>query len=233
MTAHTPTAVLDMGTYGKIRVDNLYEMYVPTDAKDVYLTIYQTKTAQTLGSWVYDAAACLSDFMLTESFRKKFCPEGLHGKSLIELGAGTGIVGLISAYHGCDVIITDLKPLVPLMQFNIDKNLELFKGKAEAKELQWGEDCVQNFAVPDILVLANCVYNENVLEELLQTTLALSTNETLILACYEERTRGIRNLICRWHEMVSPHFQVTVIPNQDLPQEHMQEYVKVVAMKRI
>jgi hypothetical protein len=45
-------AVVDMGVYGRILVDNMHEMYIETDDPDQFLTIYQTKTAQTLGSWV-------------------------------------------------------------------------------------------------------------------------------------------------------------------------------------
>lgn len=48
--------VVDMGVYGRILVDNLHEMHLPTEKPGVFLTIYQTKTAQTLGSWVRNMA---------------------------------------------------------------------------------------------------------------------------------------------------------------------------------
>lgn len=181
---------------------------------------------------VYDAAACMAQYMLTEHFNTNFCPGGLKGKTLVELGAGTGIVGIVAAQHGSDVIITDLVPLVPLLQFNIDQNSALLKGRAEAKPLVWGSDQMNDFQPPDILVLANCVYNECILDELLETSLKLCRHDTLLMAAYEERTRGIKQLIKRWHEMIGKHFDITDVPKSVLPTEYFTDYNRIVAMRR-
>lgn len=43
--------VLELGVYGKIPIDTLTEMYYDTEDGDC-ITVYQTKSAGSLGSWV-------------------------------------------------------------------------------------------------------------------------------------------------------------------------------------
>ena len=60
------------------------------------------------------------------------------------------------------VTITDLADFVPLMNLNITENAEVLKAEITAKELKWGED-VTSFKPPvDFLLLADCIYYEEV-----------------------------------------------------------------------
>lgn len=42
---------------------------------------------------------------------------------VVELGAGTGLVGMLLARLGASVVLTDLKEMLPLLQDNVDANV--------------------------------------------------------------------------------------------------------------
>ena len=64
---------------------------------DSVLKIHQSEVGD-VGCVVWDAALVLSKYLETADFENG---QGLEGKSVIELGAGTGIVGLMAASFGC------------------------------------------------------------------------------------------------------------------------------------
>ncbi|CAM9219147.1 unnamed protein product [Phaeothamnion confervicola] len=52
--------------------------------------------------------------------KSRFPPGYFEGKRILELGSGTGLVGLTAALLGADVIMTDLREALPLLVRNID-----------------------------------------------------------------------------------------------------------------
>ncbi len=60
------------------------------------IEIYQ-KLEGDVGCVVWDAAICLSKYIDSHGFKQKHF---LCGKNVVELGAGTGIVGLVAATQG-------------------------------------------------------------------------------------------------------------------------------------
>lgn len=156
----------------------------------------------------------------------------LSGKTVVELGAGTGIVGILAAYYGSHSVITDLDSLVPLIRYNVKQNSAILKGTAVGEALCWGATVPSSISTPDYLVLANCVYYDSSFEPLLQTVLELADRSTLVLACYEERTPEIRRLIARWHDLVQRHFVLEEVDNGQLDNIFWKEYVRVVLMTR-
>ena len=169
---------------------------------------------------VYDAAACLAKYLDSHHFQAAHCDvdvgdghlQPLCGRRVVELGAGTGVVGIMASYLGASTVITDLDSLVPLLAYNISQNNKLLTaGSIRAKPLCWGSEPDADLLRPDFLILANCVYYEGSLESLLDTVLTLTSagqSQTVILACYEERTKEISELVRRWHVMLSQYFVI-------------------------
>lgn len=179
------------------------------------LNIHQSEIGD-VGCVVWDAAIVLTLYLETNDFRCGDSGNILENKNAIELGAGTGIVGLQAACLGANVTITDLQDFVPLMKLNIEKNQHLLQGSVEAKCLKWGTTVEDKN--PDYVFLADCIYYEESLEPLVDTITQLSSPSTIVFCCYEERTTGNKpELQKRFFELISQSFQIDEIPleNQD------------------
>ncbi|KAF9883591.1 hypothetical protein FE257_003144 [Aspergillus nanangensis] len=117
----------------------------------------------------------------------------LNNKSIVELGAGGGLVGLAIA-HGCNVdpssiIITDQRPMLPLMETNIKLNrLSPF---VTTSVLDWGEplpDAIPKY--PSIILAADCAYFEPAFPLLMSTLKDLIGPESICYFCFKRRRRA-------------------------------------------
>jgi predicted nicotinamide N-methyase len=136
------------------------------------------------------------------------------GKVAVELGAGTGLVGLLAAQMNIlhHVWITDQIPMMRLMQQNLDLNGEQLRKCCTVAELNWGERVPADTpSKPDILLLADCVYLEVAFQPLVDTMCEMSTPETEILFCYQQRRKADK----RFFKMLRKHFHFTDIEDDD------------------
>ncbi|KAM7365650.1 hypothetical protein PAMP_016566 [Pampus punctatissimus] len=124
----------------------------------------------------------------------------LKGKVAIELGAGTGLVGIVAALLGAKVTITDREPALDFLSANIKANLPTdIQASAVVSELSWGEGLERYPAGGFDLVLgADIVYLEDTFVLLLQTLEHLCSDTTVVLlACkirYERDTNFLSML---------------------------------------
>jgi predicted nicotinamide N-methyase len=137
-----------------------------------------------LGGTVWDAAIVLIKYFENlEEFPIGF----FKGKKIIELGSGTGLVGIVIGLLGGNIIITDRKPLLNLMKENIQKNF--IEKKVKVEELEWGKDCSYLNPPFDIIlasdVMSYCYYESQ--ESFFQTLKDLSNKNTRIILSYEKR----------------------------------------------
>ncbi|XP_034720634.1 protein N-lysine methyltransferase METTL21A [Etheostoma cragini] len=110
----------------------------------------------------------------------------LKGKRVIELGAGTGLVGIVAALLGANVTITDREPALDFLSANVKANQPPdSQGSVVVSELTWGEGLERYPAGGFDLVLgADIVYLEDTFVQLVQTLDHLCSDTTVVLlAC--------------------------------------------------
>ncbi|NXN93059.1 MT21A methyltransferase, partial [Rhinopomastus cyanomelas] len=157
---------------------------------------------------VWDAAVVLCAYLETGGI-------DLQDRSVIELGAGTGLLGIVAtllgksflvclfkAVYNCSarVTITDRAAALEFLESNVQANLPAeLRPRAVVKELTWGKD-LANFPPGsfDIILGADIVYLEETFAELLQTLEHLCSEKTVILlSCrirYERDQRFLKML---------------------------------------
>ncbi|EXJ82022.1 hypothetical protein A1O1_08090 [Capronia coronata CBS 617.96] len=143
------------------------------------------------GGQLWPAGMVLAKYMLT--YHKT---GSLLGKSIIEIGAGGGLVGLAVAL-GCDIDtkiwITDQLPMFALMQRNIAFNK--LDARVGAEIYDWGtpppSSILRNGTEhPEIVLAADCVYFEPAFPLLLQTLKDLIGPSTTCYFCFKKRRKA-------------------------------------------
>ncbi|NXA06001.1 MT21A methyltransferase, partial [Sapayoa aenigma] len=139
---------------------------------------------------VWDAAVVLCAYLEMEGI-------DLRDRSVIELGAGTGLLGIVATllagakepvgalYSTCcaRVTMTDREAALEFLESNVQANLPSeLRPRAVVRELTWGKD-LDNFppGAFDFVLGADIVYLEETFAELLQTLEHLCSEQTVIL----------------------------------------------------
>ncbi|XP_055028973.2 protein N-lysine methyltransferase METTL21D isoform X1 [Misgurnus anguillicaudatus] len=198
------------------------------------LRMYQCSKGD-VGCVVWDAAIVLSKYLETQQFYNVQSDASTwHAKNIIELGAGTGLVGLVAATLGANVIVTDLEDLQPLLQLNIRKNQNLIRtGSITAKVLKWGENVEDLLPQPHYILMADCIYYEQSVEPLVQTLKCLAGPETCIICCYEQRTVGVNPEVeKRFFELLLQDFQSEEIPPEKQDPEFNSPDIHLLHLRR-
>ena len=147
---------------------------------------------------VWDGAVLLSYYLESKH-------QVVDQKRIIELGAGCGLTGIAAAILGAkEVILTDLQYTLSLVQANIDLNKWAFPvccDRIECKECDWmctNRDTLSNLGFsdnkpPDLILAADCVWLEELVEPFLQTLVILSYNNKRckILISYQRRGKEV------------------------------------------
>ncbi|KAM9408275.1 methyltransferase like 21e [Pholidichthys leucotaenia] len=133
------------------------------------------------GAVLWPSAMVLCHFL--ENNRDKY---NLVDKNVIELGAGTGLVTIVSTLLGAKVTSTDLPDVLGNLQYNVMCNT---KGRCKyiplVTELIWGQDVDKRFPRAthcfDYILAADVVYAHPYLKELMDTFEYLCQENTQIL----------------------------------------------------
>uniref|UniRef100_A0A8C3S729 EEF1A lysine methyltransferase 3 n=1 Tax=Chelydra serpentina TaxID=8475 RepID=A0A8C3S729_CHESE len=92
------------------------------------------------------------------------------GKKVIELGAGTGIVGILATLLGGDVTITDLPLALEQIQENVHRNVPAeHSARARVCALSWGLDHEEFLRDYDFVLGADIVYLKDTYPLLIRT----------------------------------------------------------------
>ncbi|XP_054639148.1 protein N-lysine methyltransferase METTL21A [Dunckerocampus dactyliophorus] len=127
----------------------------------------------------------------------------LRGKVAIELGAGTGLVGIVAALLGAKVTITDRMPALDFLSANVKANLPSdVQDSVVVSELSWGENLDRYPAEGFDLVLgADIVYLEDTFVPLIQTLQHLCAEATVVLLACKiryERDANFLSMLRQW-----------------------------------
>lgn len=139
------------------------------------------------GGHVWRSGLVLSRYIETPSM---FPPAFWQGKRVIELGAGTGAVGIAAGLLGAHVRITDIDVMLPLMQRNAQANIA---GACEpgspvqVDSFYWGAARAADFVPQDVVLAADVIYAEEHFAALQDALLVLAAGGALILLAYLKR----------------------------------------------
>ncbi|XP_015231557.1 PREDICTED: protein-lysine methyltransferase METTL21D [Cyprinodon variegatus] len=188
-----------------------------------------------VGCVVWDAAIVLAKYLETKQFYEPSTGVNMWcGRTVVELGAGTGVVGLMAATLGAQVIVTDLEDLQTLLSANIQENQPLIKsGSISAKVLKWGEDVSELLPHPHYILMADCIYYEQSISPLVETLKQLSGPETSIICCYEQRTEGVNPEVeRRFFELLQQDFTCEKIPSDKQDPEFSSPDIHILHIQR-
>ncbi|XP_072181291.1 protein N-lysine methyltransferase METTL21A-like [Diadema setosum] len=169
---------------------------------------------------VWDSALVLCEYLESQ------CKTGdliLQGKRVIELGAGTGLVGMVATALNGEVTVTDrddaLDPLKENVKLNFPPSPERTTSSSSSpsslnassgpavRALTWGKNLEEFSATYDLILGADIVYMEDTFPDLLRTFLHLSREESLIL--FSCRIRYERDK--RFLQMVRKNFRLVEV----------------------
>ncbi|KAK1373495.1 Protein-lysine methyltransferase METTL21B [Heracleum sosnowskyi] len=111
------------------------------------------------------------------AFSSLFDPTSSSPLRILELGSGTGIVGIAAAaILGAHVMLTDLAHAIPNLKFNAEANSKMIGvngGKVEVTAMAWGEEKqmehVKGKEEFDIVMGSDLVYHDHLYDPLLRT----------------------------------------------------------------
>jgi len=153
------------------------------------------------GSTTTDDATGLLVWPAARAFSAHLClhPEIVRGKRVVELGAGTGLAGLVAAALGAkEVVMTDLTATLPLLKRNVERNAAAVTTPMSALELRWGAEEGPGAELSDFDVIIACeiVYQHDAetYEALVRSMKKLLRRDGVILVTYEFRSGLVEDL---------------------------------------
>lgn len=140
-------------------------------------------------------------------------PNLVRGRNVVELGAGTGLVGFVAAALGAKhVVLTDLPSALPLLRRNIARNSVACGNALSVAELRWGDDLASDFGDQPVVIGCEIIYqhDEETYAALIDTMLRLTECGGECLFVYEFREGLIADL--EFFDRVNLAFDVDVVP---------------------
>lgn len=180
------------------------------------------------GGKVWECANIIIDYFVWKNEQTK--GDIFRNKRIVELGAGTGLVGLALAKLCPEIkqlTMTDQTPMMSLMEQNIALNNVGHIVNAEI--LNWGEDVSESLSNIDVVVASDCVYLEVAFIPLIETFFSLSHKEdSVIYLMYRKR----RSADKRFFQMARKKFDIQDIMDDPKREEYVRNGFRLFKVKR-
>ncbi|KAJ7688430.1 putative methyltransferase-domain-containing protein [Mycena rosella] len=173
------------------------------------------------GGVAWPAGEVLAQYLVKQG------PNSLQGKNILELGSGTGLVGLVAAMLGGTVCLTDQAPLLDIMRENVAINK--VSALCVVAELNWGEPIPADIPQPDVILAADCVYFEPAFALLVQTLYELSGPDTEILFCYKKRRKADK----RFFALLKKKFRWTDVADEPARSTYSRESISLLRLYKL
>jgi predicted nicotinamide N-methyase len=118
------------------------------------IDVDEFNTDERLPYWaeIWPSSIALSEYL---------CSKGFYGKSVLELGCGVGVVGIVAALEGAKVMMTDYEEdALKFTRMNIEKNFtqEMLDSLVEVMYLDWRTPTLSEKF--DLIVGSDLIYEE-------------------------------------------------------------------------
>lgn len=174
--------------------------------------VYEAVTGRALtGSWIWESALILAEWMAAHG-QHDF---PLQGKTVIELGAGSGLPGLTAALLGASrVVLTDVEAHLPGLRKNVEANG--LGDRVDAMELVWGSDeSLSGLGEFDVVLMSDVFYDAEEAAALAKTLKRVCRDGTRIWAATELRPWTVECL----NELTKEGFGLVELMRPDLNDE--------------
>lgn len=169
-----------------------------------------------LGLTVWDGAIVLAKYL-------ELNVDLVRGRGCVELGAGTGVVGVVAAALGAHVTLTDMEEVLPLTRINVDLNRDkLANVVVRVEPFLWG---VQG--PPCDVVLGADLVSYLYSGEALIETLRLYPESTQILISWEQHDERAPT---RFLELAHRFFDVEMIPHERMHSRYQKPSLFIASM---
>lgn len=179
------------------------------------------------GTRLWEAGMLLSRFVEVNMGVDK-----LKGRKVLELGAGTGLLGLYLSRLRADVLMVDYNELVlRLLKENVKEN----KSKAKVEKFDWSDGeavqrlCEQQF---DYIMGADCVFSLEATRSLVRCleTLCTANSGTIVYMSIETRDDAVTK--CFVDEMEAANFSVVITSQKGVDPQYRHEDVQIYRCQR-
>ncbi|KAI5075178.1 hypothetical protein GOP47_0009254 [Adiantum capillus-veneris] len=159
-------------------------------------TIYISEVIEEdYGLYIWPSSIVLAEYIWQQKDR-------FAGVQVLELGAGTGLPGIVAAKLGAHVILTDVENNSKVFE-NASRNCEQNAVDCKILGLTWGDwDSSTLDIKPDIVLGADVLYNASDFDDLFATVASLLQKkpEAVFITAYEPRSghRSIEFLMVKW-----------------------------------
>eukprot|EP01119_Soliformovum_irregulare_P019559 TRINITY_DN6221_c0_g1_i1.p1 TRINITY_DN6221_c0_g1~~TRINITY_DN6221_c0_g1_i1.p1 ORF type:complete len:236 (-),score=35.29 TRINITY_DN6221_c0_g1_i1:6-713(-) len=133
------------------------------------------------GRMIWPAAEILCHFLLRDAGRRM-----IKGKSILEVGAGQGLCGMLASYWAKSVILSDYDdPSLELLETNVEENFSSDESRShrpQCQKLIWGnsismEEIKQLHGPFDTIIGSDIIYYKAAVKPLLQTIRLLLSDD--------------------------------------------------------